>query len=406
MDLSKIEKIRREFPIFNNGSQESFIYFDSAATTQKPACVIDSISEAYCFCNANVHRGTYRMSREATEHHENARQTIANWIGASPEEIIFTSGTTASLNMVAYSFGDMLLKQGDSLVTTLMEHHSNFVPWQQLALRKNALLHVVSLTETGEIDREAFTKVLSDHPKIVAIAHVSNVLGTVNPVKELVAEAHEAGAFVVVDGAQAIAHRAVNVKEINADFYAFSGHKMYGPTGIGVLYGKRKLLEEMPPFFFGGEMIDKVTTERTTFAPLPYKFEAGTPDFVSSVALAKAVDFINRIGFDTISQHEQLLLHKLTDGLETIEGIRILGSAPCKEAVVTFVCDGVHPYDLGILLDELGFALRSGHHCAEPLMNACSVTATLRASMGIYNTEEEVDKLIHAVQRAVKILRR
>lgn len=224
--------------------------------------------------------------------------------------------------------------------------------------------------------------------------------------KELVAEAHEAGAFVVVDGAQAIAHRAVNVKEIDADFYAFSGHKMYGPTGIGVLYGKRKLLEEMPPFFFGGEMIDKVTTERTTFAPLPYKFEAGTPDFVSSVALAKAVDFINRIGFDTISQHEQLLLHKLTDGLETIEGIRILGSAPCKEAVVTFVCDGVHPYDLGILLDELGFALRSGHHCAEPLMNACSVTATLRASMGIYNTEEEVDKLIQAVQRAVKILRR
>lgn len=405
MNPNKIEDIRKEFPIWSQ-APAPFIYFDSAATTQKPRCVIDSLSEAYQTCNANVHRGTYRMSREATERHEAARKRIADWIGAAPEEVIFTSGTTASLNMVAYTYGEMVLQEGDTVVTTLMEHHSDFIPWQQLALRKKASFCVVPLTPKGELDRSAFTELLARKPKIVALAHVSNVLGTVNPAKELIAEAHRAGAVVVLDGAQAIAHRPVNVKKLDADFYAFSGHKMYGPTGIGVLYGKKSLLEKMPPFFFGGEMIDKVTIERTTFAPLPYKFEAGTPDFISSVALASAVDFIEGIGFDAIMQHEQHLLQCLNDGLSTIPEIEILGTAPEKEAVVTFVCDGVHPYDLGLLLDEMGFALRSGHHCAEPLMEACSVNSTLRASIGIYNTEQEVSQLVAALRRAVRMLHR
>ena len=403
-----VNKIREDFPILARSVYgKPLVYLDNGATTQKPRCVVESITDEYYSVNANVHRGVHFLSQQATNLHEASRETVRRFINArSISEIVFTRGTTESINLVASSFADSQMKEGDEVIVSVMEHHSNIVSWQLQAARKGIVLKVIPMNDRGELLLDEYKKLFSEKTKLVSVAHVSNVLGTINPVKDMIAFAHSQGVPVLVDGAQSIPHMKVDVHDLDADFYVFSGHKVYGPTGIGVLYGKEAWLEKLPPYQGGGEMIKNVSFEKTTFNELPFKFEAGTPDFVSSVALAKAVDFINRIGFDTISQHEQLLLHKLTDGLETIEGIRILGSAPCKEAVVTFVCDGVHPYDLGILLDELGFALRSGHHCAEPLMNACSVTATLRASIGIYNTEEEVDKLIQAVQRAVKILRR
>lgn len=401
-----IDKIRSQFPILEttmNG--KPLVYFDNGATTQKPQIVIDAIVDAYTSCYANVHRGVYKMSREATERHENARRTVAKYINALPEETLFTAGGTESLNAIAYSFGEALINKGDNIVVTIMDHHSNFVPWQQLALRKGAKFTVVTLTPNGDLDREAFTKAISiPHTKIVAFPHVSNVLGTVNPVKELISEVHNKGAFAVIDGAQAVAHTRVDVKDIDADFYTFSSHKMYGPTGIGVLYGKTELLQAMPPFLYGGEMIQNVKVTGTTFADIPYKFEAGTPNFVGSVALATAVDYINSIGIDSIHQHEQELLGYALEKLRTTEGITLIGTPQAKDPVISFLPNKAHPYDLGLFLDEQGFALRSGHHCAEPLMESLGVTSTLRASFAMYNTKQEIDAFITALNRSLALL--
>ncbi len=399
-----ITTIRKDFPILNQGnSSRPWIYFDSAATTQKPQCVIESINRAYQSCNANVHRGVYKMSREATEHHESARLRIARFIGASSQEVIFTRGTTESINLVAATFGNQYVQEGDEILISAMEHHSNLVPWQQLALRKGAKLRIAPLHKDGSLDREAFRSALNERTRLVAIAHISNVLGTVNPVKELIKEAHQVGAKVLIDGAQAIAHCRVDVRDLDCDFYAFSGHKVYAPTGIGVLYGKEELLDAMPPYHFGGEMIEKVTFETTSFNKLPHKFEAGTPDYVGSVALATAVDYIDSIGLSAIAAYEEQLLNQATEALKSIDGVHLIGTAAAKGAVISFVTEQAHPYDICLLLDELGFALRSGHHCAEPLLATLGLSSTLRASFALYNTREEIDLFIEALRKVLRL---
>lgn len=400
-----LEEVRKAFPILaTEMNGRPLVYFDNAATTQKPRQVLEAIVEAYSTCNANVHRGVYKMSRIATERHESARDRLARFLGAEREEVVFTRGATESLNTIAYTYGETNLCEGDNVVVTIMEHHSNFVPWQQLAKRKGATFSVVSILPDGSLDMEAFQNALTPRTKLVAFCHVSNVLGTVNPVAEMVAAAHRVGAIAIVDGAQSVAHMPVDVKELDVDFYAFSSHKMYGPTGIGLLYGKRELLEAMPPLFFGGEMIDEVTVERTSFAPLPYKFEAGTPDFVGSIAFAAAADYIETLGMTAICAHEQDLLHYATTRLTEVEGLRLVGTAAHKDAVLSFVPERVHAYDLGLFLDQQGFALRSGHHCAEPLMQSLGLTTTLRASFALYNTREEVDAFIAAMEKSMAML--
>lgn len=396
--------LREDFPILHRTIKgRPWIYLDNAATTQKPKCVIDAIETAYTSCNANVHRGIYQMSREATEKHETARKRIAQYIGANEREILFTRGTTEGINLVTATIGKSLLKKGDEIIISTMEHHSNIVPWQQLALQLECKLVVIPLNTDGSLDRAAFTAALSERTKIVSITHVSNVLGTINPIKELIAEAHQFGAIVLIDGAQGIAHEKVNVRELDCDFYAFSGHKIYAPTGIGVLYGKEAILEQMPPYHFGGEMIEKVTFEKTTFNTLPYKFEAGTPNYVGSVALASAIDYIDRIGLDAIRDHELKLLQYATQEIQTIEGIRIIGTAPEKGAVISFVAEQAHPYDICLLLDEQGLALRSGHHCAEPLLTSLGLSSTLRASFALYNTKEEIDIFIETLRKIMRL---
>lgn len=400
-----LEEVRKAFPILaTEMNGRPLVYFDNAATTQKPRQVLEAIVEAYSTCNANVHRGVYKMSRIATERHESARDRLARFLGAEREEVVFTRGATESLNTIAYTYGETNLCEGDNVVVTIMEHHSNFVPWQQLAKRKGATFSVVSILPDGSLDMEAFQNALTPRTKLVAFCHVSNVLGTVNPVAEMVAAAHRVGAIAIVDGAQSVAHMPVDVKELDVDFYAFSSHKMYGPTGIGLLYGKRELLEAMPPLFFGGEMIAEVTVERTSFAPLPYKFEAGTPDFVGSIAFAAAADYIETLGMTAIRAHEQDLLHYATTRLTEVEGLRLVGTAAHKDAVLSFVPERVHAYDLGLFLDQQGFALRSGHHCAEPLMQSLGLTTTLRASFALYNTREEVDAFIAAMEKSMAML--
>lgn len=399
-----IHKVRADFPILNRSDlTRPWVYLDSAATTQKPQCVIDSINWSYQSCNANVHRGVYKMSREATERHESARLRIAEFIGATSEEVIFTRGTTESINLVASTYGATFIGQGDEIVISAMEHHSNLVPWQQLALRKGATLRVAPLRADGSLDVEAYKSLLTPKTRFVAITHISNVLGSINPIKELIEEAHKLGAKILIDGAQAIAHSRVNVRELDCDFYVFSGHKMYAPTGIGVLYGKKALLEEMPPYHFGGEMIEKVTFECTTFNKLPYKFEAGTPDYVGSVALATAIDYIESIGIETIAAYETSLLTYAMEQLSTIEGIRLIGTAKEKSGVISFVAEQAHPYDICLLLDELGFALRSGHHRAEPLLDLLGLSSTLRASFALYNTMEEIDALVVALRKVLRL---
>lgn len=401
-----INKIRNDFPILKtlmNG--HPLVYFDNGATTQKPQVVIDAIVEAYTLCNANVHRGVYKMSRQATTKHEDARATIAKFIGAKTQETIFTAGGTESLNLIAYTYGEQNIHEGDNIVVTTMDHHSNFVPWQQLALRKKATLSVVPLTPQGEIDETAFIQAINiPHTKIVALPHVSNVLGTVNPIASLIQNIHSVGAIAVVDGAQAIAHMPVNVAQLDADFYTFSSHKMYGPTGIGILYGKEKILRQMTPFLFGGEMIANVSIQETTFAELPYKFEAGTPNFVGSVALAKAVEYIQNIGMDTIEIYEKSLTEYALSKLKEINEIQIIGNASHRDPVIAFLPKKVHPYDLGLFLDEQGFALRSGHHCAEPLMHSLNLNTTIRASFALYNTLEEIDLFIKALKKSIQML--
>ena len=398
---------REDFPILDSRvNGRPLVYLDNAATTQKPLPVIEKISECYLHHNANVHRGVHFLSQDATELHEGARRRVQRFINAnSSDEIIFTRGTTESINLVAYSFGEAFLKAGDEIIVSVMEHHSNFVPWQLLCEHKGARLRVIDIHDDGTLDMDSFRSLLSERTRLVCITQTSNVLGTVNPLAEIISEAHQAGIPVLVDGAQSVPHLRVDVQALGCDFLVFSGHKIYGPTGIGVLYGKRKWLDRMPPYQAGGEMIEKVTLEKTTFNVLPYKFEAGTPDFIGTVALAEALDYVDTVGIDRIAAHEKELLDYATARLKDISGLKIYGEAAHKAGVISFLVDGCHPYDMGLLLDQLGIAVRTGHHCADPLMQRLGITGTVRASFALYNTREEVDTLVSGIDRVAGMLR-
>lgn len=405
MENFDLAQIRAEFPILNRKVWDKpLIYLDSAATSFTPLCVVDEIGRVYATCKANVHRGVHTLSQEATDLQEATRESVRAFINAkTTQEIIFTRGTTEAINLVASSYGD-LLDNGDEIIVTAMEHHANIVPWQLLGNRKRIILRVVPIKKDGSLDMEAYSSLFNERTKLVAVAHVSNVLGTVNPVKEMIAEAHRYSVPVLVDGAQAISHIKVDVQDLNADFYVFSAHKMYGPTGVGVLYGKRYLLDMMPPYQGGGEMIGLVSFKNTTFAELPFKFEAGTPDFVGIAAFKKAIEFMERIGVERIASHERQLLEYATEQMLQIPGMRIFGTAQEKSAVVSFLIGNEHHYDLGMLLDKLGVAVRTGHHCAQPLMQTLGVEGTVRASFAVYNTPEEVDAYIAALSRVSSML--
>ena len=396
-----VEKIRRDFPILGREVYgKPLVYLDNAATTQKPQCVIDAISEAYCNENANVHRGIHFLSQQATDMMEAAREKVRQFIGAgSTEEIIFTRGTTESINLLASSFAAAFLKVGDEVIISGMEHHSNIVPWQIQAQKYGFKLKVIPVTDLGELDLEAFRKLISSKTKLVSITHVSNVLGTVNDISVIIREAHSHGIPVAVDGAQSVPHVKVNVQELGADFYAFSGHKIYGPTGIGVLYGRKELLEKMPPYQGGGEMIKRVTFEKTTYNDLPYKFEAGTPDYVGSIAFASALDYVQSIGIENIAEYESELCSYAIERLNMIPDMRIIGNAAHRSAVISFLVGNIHPSDMGTLLDRLGIAVRTGHHCAEPLMDRYGIPGTVRASFSFYNTKAEIDVLVAGIER-------
>lgn len=403
--MLNIEEIRKDFPILSRTVyNRPLVYLDNAATTQKPRAVVEAMTEEYYSVNANVHRGVHYLSQQATELHEQARANVQKFINARSEaEIIFTRGTTESLNLVAFSFGEAFLKEGDEVLVSVMEHHSNIVPWQMLRDRKGIVLKVIPMTDEGEIDLEAYKNLFSPRTRLVCIAHVSNVLGTVNPVKEMTAIAHAHGAKVLVDGAQSVPHRRVDVQDIGCDFLTFSGHKIYGPTGIGVLYGREELLEKMPPYQGGGEMIARVSFEKTTYERLPFKFEAGTPDFVGSHALAVALDYVRGIGQDIIAAHEAGLTRYAMEQMSLIPGMKIYGTAREKDAVISFNVGDIHPLDLGTLLDRLGIAIRTGHHCAQPLMARCGVESMARASFALYNTRAEVDALVAGIDRVRKM---
>ena len=402
-----IESIRKDFPILERDIYgKPLVYFDNGATTQKPQCVLDHIMRSYTSENSNIHRGVHYLSGVATEAHEAARQRVADFIGAdSKDEILFTRGTTESINLVARTLADQICGKGDEIVVSTMEQHSNIVPWQMACERTGAVLRVAPINECGELILSEFEALLNERTKIVSVAHVSNVLGTVNPVAEIIRMAHKYGAKVLIDGAQAIAHIPVNVVELDADFYAFSGHKVYAPNGIGVLYGKREILDAMPPFMGGGEMIETVRFEKTTYNKLPYKYEAGTPDYVGSCALATALDYISAIGMKEIADYEHELLAYATEKIKEIEGVRIIGEAKEKSGVLSFVVDGVHPYDIGMMLDKLGIAIRTGHHCAEPLVDWYGIPGTARASFAFYNTTAEIDYFISSLKRVLMILK-
>ena len=396
-----INKIREDFPILHRTVEGApLVYLDNAATSQTPRCVVDSISRMYYEHKANVHRGVHTLSQEATDLMEEARRKVRCFINAtSTEEIIFTRGTTEGINLVASSFGDSLCN-GDEIIVTVMEHHSNIVPWQLLQRNRRIVLRVVPIDANGDLMLDAYEDLFTDNTRFVALTHVSNVLGTVNPVKEMIAIAHRHGVPVLIDGAQAVAHRPVDVTDLDADFYAFSAHKMYGPVGVGILYGKRRFLENLPPYQGGGEMIGHVSFEKTTFADLPYKFEAGTPDYVGIAAMTAAINYINGIGLDNIAAHEQELLKAATSRLMEIPGMKIFGTSAGKEGVISFLVDGIHHYDMGMLLDKMGVAVRTGHHCAQPLMHTLGIEGTVRASFAAYNTMEEVERFTAAVARA------
>ena len=403
--MLNIEEIRKDFPILSRTVyNRPLVYLDNAATTQKPRAVVEAMTDEYYSVNANVHRGVHYLSQQATELHEQARANVQEFINARSEaEIIFTRGTTESLNLVAFSFGEAFLKEGDEVLVSVMEHHSNIVPWQMLRDRRGIVLKVIPMTDEGEIDLEAYKNLFSPRTRLVCIAHVSNVLGTVNPVKEMTAIAHAQGAKVLVDGAQSVPHRRVDVQDIDCDFLTFSGHKIYGPTGIGVLYGREELLEQMPPYQGGGEMIARVSFEKTTYERLPFKFEAGTPDYVGSHALAVALDYVRRIGQDEIAAHEADLTRYAMEQLSLIPEMKIYGTAREKDAVISFNVGDIHPLDLGTLLDRLGIAIRTGHHCAQPLMARCGVESMARASFALYNTRAEVDTLVAGIDRVRKM---
>ena len=401
-----VTAIRKEFPILNREIKgRPLIYLDNAATTQKPQQVIDAIVHYYTNYNANIHRGIHTLAEEATADFEQTRDEVKTFIGAgSREEIIFTKGTTESINLVAYTWGRKNIRAGDEIIISNMEHHSNIVPWQLLCEEKGAILKVIPINDAGELEMDEYEKLLSSKTKLVSIVHVSNALGTINPVKHMIDLAHEAGAVFMVDGAQSTVHLDIDVSDMNCDFFAFSAHKLYGPTGVGVLYGKKELLESMPPFQGGGEMIKEVTFNKTTYNDLPYKFEAGTPNIADVIAFKSAIRFIESIGKEKIREHEQELLEYAHKELEKIPGLHIIGKAKDKISLVSFIIENAHPQDIGILLDNRGIAVRTGHHCAQPLMDRFSIPGTARASFAVYNTKDELDELVNGLKRAVKIL--
>lgn len=405
--ISDNEKIRKDFPIL---SQEVYkrplVYLDNAATTQKPLSVIDTITRAYCTINSNVHRGVHHLSQLSTQGHEGGRERVRAFLNAaSTKEIIFTRGTTESINLVASSFGKAFLNEGDEVVISEMEHHSNIVPWQLLESKRGIKIKVIPITAEGELNLEVFSTLLTPRTKLVAVAHVSNVLGTVNPIEKIIEEAHRHHIPVLIDGAQGAPHIKIDVQALDVDFYVFSGHKIYAPTGVGVLYGKEKWLEAMPPYQGGGEMIGRVTFEKTTFNELPFKFEAGTPDYVGVMAMTEALNYVDNLGLDNIAAYETELLHYTTAKLKAIEGITIYGNAPHKSGVISFNVKGVHPYDIGMLLDKQGIAVRTGHLCAQPLMDRLGIPGVVRASFALYNNKSECDTFISALQRAIAICR-
>lgn len=406
-NILNIEAIRKDFPILKrevNG--KPLVYFDNGATSQKPQVVIDAISHYYSFENSNIHRGIHTLSQEATNAYEVAREKIRTFVNSKySHEIIFTSGTTGSINLVASSFGKKFLKKGDEIIISTMEHHSNIVPWQMICEEKEAVLKVIPINDKGEIIFEEFEKLLSSKTKLVAVTHVSNTLGTINPIKEIITKAHSFNIPVLIDGAQAVPHTKVDVQDLDCEFYAFSGHKMFGPTGVGILYGKESWLNDLPPYQGGGDMIKTVTFEKTTYNELPHKFEAGTPNIVGGIGLGIAVDYMNSIGIEKIEAYEHELLVYATEQIKQIEGVQIIGEAKNKASVLSFVVDGTHPSDIGLILDKLGIAIRTGHHCTEPLMNRFNVPGTARASFAFYNTFEEIDIFITALKRAVKMLK-
>lgn len=400
-----VEEIRQDFPILQREVYgRPLIYLDNAATTQKPRSVVEAISNEYYSTNANVHRGVHFLSQKATDLHEAARERVRQFINArSTAEVLFTRGTTESLNLVASSFGEAFLKEGDEVIVSVMEHHSDIVPWQLLRERKGIVIRVIPMDDSGRLNLEAYERLFSERTRLVCVAHVSNVLGTVNPVKQMAATAHAHGAYMLVDGAQSIPHFKVDVQDLDCDFLTFSGHKIYGPTGIGVLYGRESLLEKMPPYQGGGEMIARVTFEHTTYERLPYKFEAGTPDYVGTHALAAAIDYVEALGMDEIAAHEHRLTQYAMERLGAMKDMHLYGTTPDKDAVVAFNVGNIHPLDLGTLLDRLGIAIRTGHHCAQPLMQRCGVEGMARASFALYNTMDEIDRLAEGIERVSKM---
>ena len=396
-----INKVREDFPILSRKVYDRpLVYLDNAATTQKPLCVLDAMRHEYLNVNANVHRGVHYLSQQATDLHEAARKTVRKFINArSTSEIIFTRGTTESLNLVASSFCDAFMQEGDEVIVSTMEHHSNIVPWQLQAAKKGIAIRVIPMDDKGDLNIDEFGKLFTEKTKIVSVTQVSNVLGTVNPVKEIVRIAHEHGIPVMVDGAQSTPHFAVDVQDIDCEFFAFSGHKIYGPTGVGVLYGKENWLDRLPPYQGGGEMIESVSFEKTVFEKLPFKFEAGTPDYIATHGLATAIDYVTALGMDNIQKHEQELTRYCMEQMKTIDGMRIFGQSEHKDAVVSFLVGNIHHLDMGTLLDRLGIAVRTGHHCAQPLMIRLGIQGTVRASFALYNTKEEIDVLVAGIKR-------
>jgi cysteine desulfurase/selenocysteine lyase len=405
--MFNVEKIRADFPILEREvNRRKLVYFDSGATAQKPLSVINLTDKLYRECNANIHRGVHHLSGQMTDMYEAARERVREFIGAEHrEEVVFTAGATASINLVAYAWSEKFLQEGDNIVVSEMEHHSNIVPWQLACQRKGAELRVLPFDDEGALRVDMLDSLVDERTKLVAVTEASNTLGTCPNLEPIIAKAHSVGAHVMVDGCQGIVHGGGRVAERGYDFYAFSGHKLYGPTGIGVLYGRRELLEAMPPFMGGGDMVDKVTFTKTTYAPLPLKFEAGTSNFIGAVGLAEAINYVESIGVENIERHERELLKAMTERLSHIEGLRIYGTTENKCPIVSFTIDGTHPYDVGMILDKLGVAIRTGHHCAEPVMTHYGVTGMCRASIGMYNTLEEVELLAQGVERAVKMLK-
>ena len=394
-----IQKIRNDFPILNQKVyNKPLVYFDNGATTQKPQVVIDEEIKIYSRENSNIHRGVHYLSEQLTQRYEDARKVVQKFINASGEhEVIFTSGTTESINTIAFSFGEQYVHEGDEIIISTLEHHANIVPWQMLCERKNAILKVIPMNENGELLLDEYEKLITDKTKIVSVNQASNALGTVNDIKKIIEIAHQHDIPVLIDGAQSVQHGKVDVQELDCDFYVFSGHKIYGPNGIGVLYGKEKWLKEMPPFMTGGEMIKKVTFEKTTFNELPFKFEAGTPNYVAAIGLATAIEYVQKLGLEEITAYEKALLDYATEKLESIEGLKIIGKAKEKVSVISFNLENIHHFDAGMVIDKMGIAVRTGHHCAEPLMQRFNIEGTIRASFSFYNTKEEIDKLYDAI---------